>query len=231
MSHFDSQIRFRLAGIGRVLLWLTVPLCVIASSGCNYLILFGYLLGGPPSIEPDFDVVTKQSMTDRGKTVAVVCYAPTELKWDVTDVDRDVARYVAQRLATHKIKVIRPDSVQAWLDANDDWDQPEEIGKAFDASYVIYIDLYKYSLFAENSADLYEGRAEAMVSVFEMDEDGNGEKIYGKEIISRYPLSAPRSTSEITFSRFRREYLSRLSEEIGRLFYESYNGDDLADVI
>ena len=202
-----------------------------ALTGCNYVIMLGYMIGGPPSIEPDFDKMTKASMTDKDVTVAVVCYAPTELKWDFDEVDMEVAKYVSNRLFLHKIKVIDPDRVRDWLDKHSDYDKPDEIGAAFHTKYVIYIDMHKFSLYEEHSASLYRGRAEALVSVFDIDEQGNGEKIYTKDLTSAYPLAAPRSTSEVSYGHFKKEYLSRLSEEIGRLFYEYYNGDDMPDTI
>ncbi len=196
-------------------------------TGCNYFVLLGYLIGGPPSIEPDFDSMTKKSFTDKDVTVAVVCFAPTELKWDFDEIDHELAKHVTYRLHEHQIKVINPDQIRAWIDKNPEWDKVEEIGDAFDATYVVYIDLHKYSLYEENSANLYRGRAEGSVSVFEMDEDGHGEKLYSKEIISRFPLAAPRSTSEVSYPTFKKSYLSFLSDEVGRLFYEYYNGDDI----
>lgn len=208
---------------------LTGIAAALGLAGCNYVILAGYLIGGPPSIEPDFDALTKKSMTAKDVTVAVVCYAPTEIKWDFDAVDTEVAKYVTYRLHQHEVQVVNPDRIRAWLDENSDWDEPSEIGSAFDVDYVIYIDLEKFSLYEENSANLYRGRAEGMVSVFEIDDFDGGEKIYSKELTSRYPLAVPRSTSEVTYSSFKRQYLSRLSEEIGRLFYEHYHGDDIQD--
>ena len=198
-------------------------------SGCSYAILLGYLIGGPPSIEPDFDVMTKKSMTDNDVTVAVVCYAPTEMKWDFNKIDRELARYVSYRLGQHQIQAAHPDAVYAWLDENPDWDRPGEIGAGLDVTWVIYIDLQKYSLYEEGAQNLYRGRAEASVSVFEMDDSGRGEKVYTRELTSKYPLNSWRPTSEITYSTFKRQYLTRLSEEIGRLFYEHYAGDDIPD--
>ena len=210
---------------------LTLLACLFVLPGCNYFVLLGYLIGGPPSIEPDFDALTNKSMTARDVKVAVVSYAPTELKWDFDKIDQELAKYVSHRLGMHKIKFINPTRVQAWLDENPDWDKPEEIGEALEVAYVIYIDLHKYSLYEENSQNLYRGNAEAMVSVHEMDEDGTAEKVYSKEILSQYPLRAPRSTAEVSYTSFKREYLSRLSEEVGRLFYEYYSGDDIPDAV
>lgn len=216
------------AGTRRLALWLLALACC-SLTGCNLMVLAGYLIGGPPSIEPNFETVTGQSFTDKDVKVAVVCYAPKEVKWDFEDIDRDLGKFVTFRLAQHKVEVVNPDRVQAWLDQNADWDKPEEIGEAFDVKYVVYIDLTQYSLFEENSHQLWRGRAEAIVSVYEMGEDAAGERIYSKELISRYPLHRPLSMSEETYWSFKKKYLSRLSEEIGRLFYEHYNGDDFID--
>jgi len=200
-------------------------------TGCNYIIFLSYIIGGPPSIAPDFDEMTNKSMTDKDIRVAIVCDAPTEVRFDFDEIHREVAKYLTFKLHEHQITVINPDRVRAWLDENPEWDRAEEIGEAFETDYVVYIDLHKFSLFEENSANLYRGRAEALVSVFEMDEEGNGEKIYDKEMISKFPLHAARSTSEVSYEQFKRQYLSRFGEELGRLFYEHYNGDDIPDAI
>lgn len=218
----------RLLMISRRAICLILMLLAFAgTSGCNYFIPIAYLIGGPPSIEPDFDLMTNESMTDKDVTVVVVAYAPPELKWDFPQIEHELARYVSFRLIQNNIQVINPDQVKAWLDENDDWDKPEEVGKAFDTTYVVYIDMSKFSLYEENSTTLYRGRSESYLSVYKMDDHGYGDKIYSKEQISRFPIRAPRSTSEQTLTSFKREYLSRLSEEIGWLFYEHYNGDEI----
>ena len=219
----SSRSRNRLASV------IMGLLCMCSLTGCNYMILLGYLIGGPPSIEPDFEAVTGESLTEFEERVAVVCYAPTELKWDFDKIDQEIAKYVTFRLTQHQIQAIKPTHVQAWLDQNPDWDKVEEIGAALDVDYVVYIDLEKYSLYEPNSQNLYRGRSDALVSVYKMDADGFGDRIYSKDVVSEYPLRAPRSTSEVTYSTFKKEYLTRLSEEIGRLFYEYYAGDDIPD--
>ncbi len=213
----------------RLALSVFLALALVGSAGCNYVVLLGYLIGGPPSIQPDFDAETGESLTEKGVVAAVVCFAPLEIKDAFHDVDRELAKYVAYRLRQHHIDVIDPDRVAAWLDENPDWDTPEEVGAALQATHVIYIDLQNYSLFEKNSATLYRGRAEGLVSVVRMDADGEGERIFSKEIISQYPLRVPRSTRDVSYTTFKRQYLSRLSEEIGRLFYEHYAGDDIPD--
>jgi hypothetical protein len=200
------------------------------SVGCLQQILFwGYLIGGPPSIAPDFDERTGKSLSDEDVTVAIVCYAPTELRWDNSKVDEDIAKYVSNRLARQKIKVVTPERIQEWLDKNPEWDKPEEVGEHFKTTYVVFIEMEDYSLYEKGNQNIYRGRAEVNIVVWKMEDDGSAEKIYQKQLTSQFPLAVGTPSTEITYSRFRRRYLSRLSEEIGRLFYAHFNGADISD--
>lgn len=202
---------------------------LLSLPGCSYVLFLGYLIGGPPSIEPAFDRETKESMTDKGVTVAVLCFAPAQVRYNFESIDHELAKYVTYRLHEHKISVINPDRVKAWLDQNKDWDKPEELGAAFNTTYVIYIDLNEFSLYEEGSATLYRGRAEAIVSVWKMQDDGTAERIFQEQVRSRFPLHQPKAASEESYTNFKARYLSRLSDEIGRLFYEYYLVDDIVE--
>lgn len=210
--------------------WLSViagfALC-FTLSGCRVGMLLGLLIAGPPTVEPEFDRVTKESMSEKDVTVAVVCFAPTEVRYSFENIDHELAKYVAFRLRENKINIVPPDQVRAWLDEHKDWDKPEEIGEAFKTTYVIYIDLNEFSLYEEGTASLYRGRSEAVVSAWKMDSDGTAEKIFSMEKISKYPQQQPVSTTEESYSNFKGRYLSRLSDEIGRFFYEYYLADEI----
>ena len=158
----------------------------------------------------------------------MICYAPDKVKWDFDKIDRELSFYVAHRLKSHTIIVIDPDQVNAWIEANPDWDKPDELGEAAGADYVVYIELDAFSLYEENSSNLYRGRTNGMVTVFKM-ENGEGEEIYTKDLDSKYPIHTPVATSDKSFYDFKALYMSRLSEEIGRLFYEHFAGDDIPE--
>jgi len=199
--------------------------CLIGSQGCAQFVLLSYLIGGPPSIEPDFDKETGQGLDDPEVVVAVVCYAPTELKLLNPKIDVEVATMVGYRLAGNDINVVLPDTVNAWLDQHPDWEKPEEIGRALQATHVIEISLASFELYEEHSTYLFRGRTDAKVTVTKMDDQGYGENIYDTHVNLVYPTNAPRTTYETTLQSFKRDYLSRLSEKIGWLFYERYSGD------
>lgn len=207
-----------------------VLLLVFFHAGCasplNMIMTLGYLIGGPPSIEPDFDAQTKKSLSEKDKVTLVLCYAPTELKWDFESVDQELGRHVTHRLNQNHCKVIDPNQVHAWLDENPDWDRPTEIGAYFKVDYVVFVELSKFSLYEENSSTLFRGRSDVTVTVYEMDGD-DGDLIYQKTLASRFPIHAPVATADMSAPQFRRTYISRLSEEVGRLFYEYYQADDV----
>ena len=207
-------------------LLLLAPLLL---TGCDYGILLAYLIGGPPSIEPAFSAETGKDMDEHGVTVAVICTAPRGLKFTYNEVDHTVAEAVTFQLHQKGIEVIVPDVVQAWLDHNPDWTTPREIGEAMGVNYVIHINMHSYSLYEKNSATLYRGRSEYEVNVWEMLGEGEGEKIYSSEDTTVYPLRIHRSAQDTSLEQFKKEYLYRLSFEIGRQFFEYYAGDDIGD--
>ncbi len=208
--------------------WLMALVVLMAGAltGCNYLLFAGYLIGGPPSIAPVFDTETGLCMTDKDVTVAVVCYAPKEVKWDFANIDYDVAKYVSNRMFLKKIKVINPDRIRDWLDKHPNWDSPDEIGAAFGASYVVHIEVNDFSLYEKNSSDLFRGRSDVLVTVWQMDGE-TGDQIFTKDLESVYPRAVPRSTYDTKYTTFKREYYEVLSEDIGQLFYSHYTGDDI----
>ncbi|MSR56864.1 MAG: hypothetical protein EXS05_04240 [Planctomycetaceae bacterium] len=217
-----------LAARRRLPLLAAALLLALSQTGCNAVLLLGYLIGGPPAIEPDFHKQTGQKLEGKNKTVLVMCYAPTELKWDNDAVDYELAKHVAYRLNLNKIKVIDPDRVHAWLDKNKDWHKAVEVGAEFKVDYIVHIDLKDYSLFEEHSSDLYRGRADVVVNVFKMDEDHkDGNMIYSKDLISRFPTKTPVYAYQYSYANFKKMYLSTLSNEIGVLFYEQFAGDDI----
>ncbi len=231
MTSTDSFSRHTAARPDRFSSWQPLSLAALLSvclSGCNYLVFFGYLIGGPPQIEPVFEAETGKSLTDHGVRVAVVCYADDELTYQYDSIDYLLSVGIAARFRQHQIDVVSPDRVRLWLEENPDWDTPDEIGAEFDVTYVVYVDISSFSLYEHDSRHLYRGRASGIVSVYEMDSGGEGHRIFTQDLSSEFPRLTQRSAAEISYDSFRSEYLLRLSDEIGRMFYPYGSGDDVS---
>ena len=210
--------------------WLSLmglSLSLLLMAGCQQFVILGYLLGGPPSIEPAFDKETGLSMKEKEKTVAVVCFAPKEMLLEFPSIDHEIAAQLSYRLGENKIAIVKPDYIRAWVGSHPKWELPEEIGREFKADYVIEVELSTFSLYEGASTTLYRGKTEADIHVTEMDESGHGERIFSQELDFHFPIRVPRSSYEQELLPFKREYISRLSEKIGWMFYESYNGDTI----
>jgi len=214
------SLAFRLSLMGLML--LTIP-------GCNYFLLLGYLIGGPPQEEPLFEKETDQSMTDKDVRVAVVCYASDELKYKFDNIDHIIANRVTNQMAGKKIEMVPYDDIRNWLAENPDWDTAVDVGSEFDVNYVVYIDISDFSLYERDSNSLFRGRCDAIVSVYEMETDGEGKRIFSREINSVFPTEVPRSATDVSYEMFRMEYIWKLSDDIGRLFYPWYIGDQMTN--
>ena len=217
-------------------LWTGFPLRLMISlfllvsvPGCNYFILLGYLIGGPPQLEPLFEKETQKSFTDRNVRVAVVAYAPDELTKFHDNIDQMLSWRLATLLHRNHIDVVSPDAIQAWMANNPDWDSAVDVGAEFDVNYVVYVDMSSFSLYEQDSTSLFRGRCESIVSVYEMETDGDGKRIFTKDVSSVFPTQVPRSASDVSYDTFRNEYFFRLADEIGRLFYPYGNGDDIVN--
>ncbi len=208
---------------------IVASLAISLLPGCNYFIALGYLIGGPPQIEPLFEKETKKSFTDRDIQVAVVCYAPDDLKKFHDNIDQMLAQRLSALLHKSEVKIIAPEAVTAWMVKNPDWDSATEIGAEFDVNYVVYVDMNTFSLYEQDSTSLFRGRCDTVVSVYEMETDGDGRRIWNKDISSVFPKIAPRSASDVSYDTFRNEYFFRLADDIGRMFYPHRNGDDIVN--
>ncbi|MEO2018908.1 MAG: hypothetical protein ABGZ53_31560 [Fuerstiella sp.] len=228
MSSIDSTSPHH-QNVARVSRLLILLISLLVIPGCNYFILLGYLIGGPPQLQPLFEKETNKSFTDRNIRVAVVCYAPDDLTKFHDNIDQMLALRLATMLHAHQIEIISPDVIQAWMVNNPDWDTAAEVGAEFDVNYVVYVDITDFALYERDSTSLFRGRCEALVSVYEMNTDGSGRRIFNRDVQSVFPTEVPRSASEVSYETFRNEYFFRLADEIGRLFYPYGHGDDIVN--
>ncbi|MEZ6055864.1 MAG: hypothetical protein R3C01_04090 [Planctomycetaceae bacterium] len=197
----------------------------LSLTGCAQAVLLGYLIGGPPSIEPAFETETKKSIVGTGEKVVVICYADPGVRLKHAKIDYEMSSRVASMFAENNIKVVEPEYVRDWIDKHRDWETADEVGEALGAKYVVEIELIDFSLYEENSAILFRGRTEGSVNCYLLSEGGHSEKIFATDLSFTFPLSQPRTSYETTEVDFKREYLSRLSEMIGQYFYPRYHGD------
>ncbi len=186
--------------------------------GCSAAVLAMYMVKGN-NVPGEYDGL-------KDKTVAVVCRPTASLQYTNASVSKQLARLVARELERNirKIQVIDPSEVDQWTDENS-WDEYLQVGQALKADVVIGIDLEQFSLYQGQT--LYQGRANLVVKVLDVDQGGDVlfEKTFPQSV---YPPNTGIATSDRPEAEFRAEYLRRLADQVGWLFYPHDSRADFA---
>jgi hypothetical protein len=126
----------------------------------------------------------------------IIPYASTEVLFSdpllPLEISRDLINEIAKRLGPKRVKIfINPVEVQRWQEANLEWPNISlvEMGKGFNADTVLYVELERYSLMEENSANLYRGRVRARIKVVQPAAPHN--PVYETMVETLFPERAP----------------------------------------
>jgi hypothetical protein len=203
----------------RIVALLVVSFLTMAASGCQMLLFTPlYLLKGMdvPADYPGLE----------GKRVVVVCRPPTSLEYRYGSVDREIAKKVGSLLGENvkKIDIVKWADVEQWIDEQD-YEDVEQLAKAVKAQMVVEIDLEEFSL--DKGSTLRQGKANLSMTVYDMDE--GGKDVYQKSLNEiLYPFNGGVPVGEKPEAEFRREFLTIVSERIGRHFYKHDPHTDFA---
>ena len=223
------------AGMRRAAMLLACGMLLLSSSGCQIIIGLLLMLQGPPTIEADFKDHTKKNMAEKGKKVIVLCTAPEKAKGDYASLEVDLITEVTRRMRGEGIQVVDEHKTATWLDDRGgqvDEDAIADLCRKFKGDYVILFEIDKFSTQEENSPWLHRGRTECKVLVLVPGKKTKEIKrppmktIYTKEFSSVYPVHQPVSAEQRSIIAFRKEYISRVSDELARLFYDHRPGED-----
>ena len=153
----------------------------------------------------------------KDKRVVVVCRPPASLEYRYGGADRQLAKRVGELLAANvkKIDLVKPSEVENWTDQRDG-DDVKELAEAVNAQIVVRIDLEDFEL--EKGPTLYQGKADTVITVFDMDDEGR--EIWQKSLGEFFfPVNSAVPAQEKPLEQFRRQFTTVLSEQIARHFY------------
>ena len=157
------------------------------------------------------------------KRVAVVCLSETNMY--AGELARAVEKLIAQKVP--KVEIIGQRKVYAWQDTNE-WDELDyqTLGEGVGAEMVVAIELASFRLY--DGATMYQGRAEAMATVYDVTD--NGKVVFSRDLFQHsFPANAPVSTTELSENRFRQAFINSLARKIAKDFYSYDRQEDLAE--
>lgn len=224
-----------MAGANRRRRWLGVLLMVTAVSfGCNPVTTMYFLIPGMHSDpEAPFHLAKKPK---KGKEVKVVVltYARSGLSPDFLGVDRTLANLFAKKLTEgaemngDKIAVVPAHDVEKYKRENPGWkaEGAAQIGKYFDADYVIDMEINSLSLYEPGSAgNLLQGRASVGVTV--TDVANPDDQPFAHPYNGKYPRFGSRSADmDGSVDAFRQSFLNRIATDLSWIFVSHSQSDE-----
>lgn len=200
-----------------------VGLAMVAT-GCS-LGSLAYFLTPEQKLPPEMCALTSP---DGKKTVNVVILpalvgAPGP---EMIGLERDLAQVVARRLhellsaSSDNVRIIGPAKVEGYKSTHSDWkENPREVGKYFQADYVVYLEVFSLSLFESGSqGELHRGRMEMGINLIALAHpDYPPEKKTMSFVFPDQPRAAELGTS---LTEFRTAFLDHVARRVSYCFAE-----------
>jgi hypothetical protein len=204
-------------------------------AGCQIVIGVMQIFKGFPLEDADLKKQTGRSLDEKGKKVVILASSESGARAEHPSLDLDVIAELTRRFRVQQIDVIDSHKVNRWIDDNGGITNETdlaEIGPKFGADFIVLIKFDEFGFREDNSPSLYRGHARGTVVVVELKPAAVGDRklakqIYHRPFDSKYPVLQPISADQEKLSVFKQRYLTRLSEELARLFYDHRPGDDM----
>jgi len=208
-------------------------------AGCDPRTLIYFLQPFEPTIPPPCKVELK------GKKVVIVAHALAGTQSDYQALDRQVAREVGRvfQEKVKKIELVSAEKTWKWIEDHPDWTDPTEVGKAFEADIVIFLEIETFQVGDPSSPDLLEGTAKTHIQAWEyghpknskgkpiLDQPKESSSIYDAYKDSVFPIRGPVPLGAgVSRASFRNKFLQVVSTEIAWHFIPHSPEDDIQDV-
>jgi hypothetical protein len=217
-SLFFEGTGMRASTYYRPFLFALLGLACVMNSGCNpFTALYFLFLLPPPKVEAAYEGLEKQK-------VVVVAHVGRGVQFEFTGLDNDLLKGVVRELRENvdEIKLADPNEVRQWRDEHTDYELTD-IGREFKATRVLYIEVEKFTLYEQQSTQLFRGAAKIRVQVADMEKDG--EIVYDQHLEPMFPGSRPIPSSDMSTDRFRSLFVKYLTRHIAHHFFE-YRPDE-----
>lgn len=203
--------------------WLA--LLGVLAIGCNPLQTVAFFLHKDDKLPAKYPLRPKEGPKkdkDEEITVLILCDRGSGVPQEFAMVHNDLASVLAKRIPEvgkdnkEVFKIVSAAEVAKYKQGNPNWksQHPSEIGKKFNADYVIDITLSQINVYQPGSArEIYEGRSEVYVDVYET-ELGKAEPKDKYVHQYLYPKTGMIAVSNLPLAQFKQQFVQQLALEI-----------------
>jgi hypothetical protein len=202
--------------------WLAV-IPIVTQTGCSLFVMAGKSLFGDPEVTAPFSKAANVDLRTGKHRVLLVASTPEAIKSEFPTTNTDLLERVARHLKRAGVDVINSNKVATWLDDNGGyWDHPDELARAFDADYIIHLEIDQFRLQDTSSPDLYQGFASGAVYGYEVRTGDRGKtayRIFNRAFDKEYPEGHPKLSDRMSRHSFHHEFLDRTGLQMAQLLY------------
>lgn len=217
--------------------WLLalIVLAGVINLGCNPFVAPYFLMfGANEMVQPEFPLAAgplRDKDRDKDKPVRVVllCSAGMGIPPEFVGIDKSLAQKLAahvgvvSRANKEKLEVVPASQVDLWKSKHPAWRtlKSEQIGKEFDADYVIDMEIVSMSMYEPGSHNqFYRGRAHVSITVLSGRPGAEGPVFNPKEYTCVYPEARGAVSVDMDTppEKFKEEFIAYVVTDLAWLF-------------
>lgn len=234
------RFRHRPHWAARVLLSLGLLMTLIvpmSNSGCSLGVMAGKMLFGDPMKTCEFTQVTGVDLTKDMKRVVVLCTVPSSAQSSYAALDMSLVDGITTHLKRKGVEVVKQNDVATWIDDHgglkgDPADSAARIAQDFDVDYVLHVAVENYSDREPESANLYRGHANALLTAFQVSAPKKGGhkqtlQVFVREFSTEYPKHNPVPADTQSPAIFQKRFVDRLSLQFAQHYYNHRMSEEI----
>jgi hypothetical protein len=189
------------------------------AAGC-YAPHLGVYLFGPQRVKEEVEA-EHLLQADR---LAIVIYAGNDVLFTYPTVPIEISSELVYEITRHmKDRIgsfVHPAEVVRWQESTLEWPTLSlvEVGRRFGADTVLYVELVRYTLVEEKSANLFRGRVKSRVHVLKAEAERN--PVYETTVEVTFPEDQPIGVLGTSERRMRQGTNKIFAQELARKFYD-----------
>lgn len=202
--------------IGRsIILALMLPLAALCASGCGIPNLIAY-----PFAQRDAKQDVKAEHYLTAERLLILPYLGRGVEFESPTAGLDISNSIIEQFRIQKlgsrISVINPKHVARFQQNRLDWQSlsAAQIGREFKADKVLYLEISRYSVMEERSANLFRGRLSGHLQVVDPNALTGGDVLYETDVSVQVPDDQPIGITDISESKLRLSLLIRFGEVV-----------------
>ncbi len=211
---------------------------LLALAGCDPRTLLYFLQPNEPMIPPP-----EGAPSLKDKRVVILTHSSSGAQADFMSLDRDLAREFGHRLKKKlekKIDIVPQNKVWDWVEGHPNWTNPAELARAFEADFVIFLEIEKFQTKDPGDLNVLHGTARTHIQAIEMaypkntkgkaltDKPKEEETVYDEYADCEFPKRGPIPTDgTISSGAFKKTFLKVVATEATWHFVEHSPEDSI----